>query len=62
MICEIHSFGNFFLTWILMIIVALISNIILSGYIFVKYYVNVTYEKWLYKSNPEFPSPQKVKL
>ncbi len=61
MLCEIHSFSNFFGTWAAITVLTLLTNLILSGTLFYHFYVKVTYEKWLKKSNPAFPSPTKVK-
>jgi len=33
----------------------------MSGTLFYFYYVNPTFEQWQHKSNPKFPSPQKVR-
>lgn len=65
MLCEVSEFfGSSFLSiWMaanfLMVPILFIS----SGPIFYFYYwpSNVTYEKWIYKSNPKFPSPEKVR-
>ena len=37
---------------------------ITSAPVFYYYYwgSNVTYEKWIYKSNPKYPSPEKVTI
>jgi len=50
-------------TWLVMSCLGLFFNVITSGPTFYYYYVkkNVTYEKWIYKSNPKFPSPEKVR-
>jgi len=60
MLCEIGEYSNFFLTWVILTILAIASVLIMSGILFYQYYVKVTYEKWIYKSNPEFPKPEKV--
>ena len=57
MICEVHGFSNFFVTWIFLTILTFSVTIVMSSVIFYFYYVRVTYEKWLKKSNPLFPSP-----
>lgn len=62
MLCEIRDyFGNFFLTWFVASLLGLSSVLILSTTLFYKYYVNITYEKWLYKINPKYPTPEKVR-
>jgi hypothetical protein len=32
--------------------------IVLSGVVFVPYYGRPSFEKWQYKTNPKYPSPQ----
>ena len=63
MLCEISSwFGyNFFLTWTALTLIALTVLITFSTIIFYYYYVKITYEKWLQKSNPKYPSPEGVR-
>lgn len=36
----------------------LLQVIVLSGLVFVPYYARPSYEKWVYKSNPKFPTPK----
>lgn len=61
MLCEIGTAYGFFALWGFFTVAGLISMIILSGSIFYPYYMKPTYEKWIYKSNPRFPSPLLVK-
>ena len=63
MLCEISSWTgyNFFLTWIILSLIALVVLIVFSSLIFYHYYVNITYKKWLQKSNPKYPSPTGVR-
>lgn len=61
MICELNVWGNFFITWFALSVVGWVSLMALSGICFFRYYVKPTYEDWRYKSNPEFPEPQKIK-
>eukprot|EP01091_Cochliopodium_minus_P014319 TRINITY_DN483_c0_g1_i2.p1 TRINITY_DN483_c0_g1~~TRINITY_DN483_c0_g1_i2.p1 ORF type:complete len:294 (-),score=48.78 TRINITY_DN483_c0_g1_i2:93-974(-) len=61
MLCEVQQFGNFFSTWIILSLMGVVLVFLMSGTLFYIYYVKVTYEKWRYKINPEFPSPAKVK-
>ena len=64
MLCEISSsFGNnFFLIWFILSLIALILLMIFSSLIFYYSYVKITYEKWLKKSNPKYPSPENVRM
>jgi len=64
MLCEINSLGdNFLLTWLALTALGLLSIMVYSGTLFYFYYwpSNVTYDKWLQKTNPNFPSAFKVR-
>ena len=66
MLCEIAekwASGSFVLTWVALCLIALTSILLSSGTVFYFYYwpSQVTYEKWTRKSNPRFPSPEKVR-
>ena len=63
MLCEISLYlgNNFFLTWFLLSIIAFVCLMILSSLIFYEYYVKISYEKWLKKSNPKYPSVENVR-
>lgn len=60
-LCELGFFTNFFLTWLVMFVAAVISLFVLSGSVFYRYYVCPTYEMWRYKSNPQYPSVEMVR-
>lgn len=64
MLCEISIWcgNNFFLTWIMLTLIGGIVLLFLSGVIFYYYYVNVSYEKWLTKSNAKYPPPETVRM
>jgi len=60
----LSAVGNSFLaTWISFTLLALFAVAITSGPLFYVYYwpSMVTFEKWQRKSNPKFPSPEKVR-
>lgn len=64
MLCELDFISqSFFMTWMLVSLLALSLVTVMSGVMFYLYYwpTNVTHEKWRYKSNPKFPSPKKVR-
>merc|ERR1711953_1647488 len=64
MLCEIsEAGGSLFITWLGMSVLETIFLFLTSTPVFYYYYWGdqVTYEKWRYKSNPKFPSPQKVR-
>eukprot|EP00298_Acanthocystis_sp_HF-20_P013359 c20310_g1_i1.p1 GENE.c20310_g1_i1~~c20310_g1_i1.p1 ORF type:complete len:311 (+),score=89.34 c20310_g1_i1:34-966(+) len=65
MLCEIAVAGgnNFFLIWAVISLLAFISIMGSSSVLFYYYYwpTQVTYKKWAKKSNPDFPSPEKVR-
>jgi len=64
MLCEIsETGGSLFITWLGMSVLETIFLFLTSAPVFYYYYWGdqVTYEKWRYKSNPKFPSPQKVR-
>lgn len=62
MLCEIDATGNIATTYLVLVGLGFASQIVLSGATFYKYYVNPTFEQWQYKSNPQYPSPEKVQL
>lgn len=63
MLCEISVWSgyNFFLTWMILTLMALVVLIVFSSLIFYHYYVKITFEKWLKKSNPKYPSAVAVR-
>jgi len=58
----VNLWGNFFITWVFLTILALTMLMLMSGSLFYLYYMNPTYDQWKNKSNPKYPSPQKVRL
>jgi len=63
-LCEIsESTGSFLATFICLSIVEIVFLIFTSGPAFYYYYrpSNITFEKWQYKSNPKYPSAEKVR-
>ena len=65
MLCVIsEASGSFFATWAWMSVLETFFLFITSAPVFYYYYwnTNVTFEKWIYKSNPKFPSPEKVSI
>jgi len=64
MLCELTERSNsVFETWFYLSCVQTVFCFITSAPTFYYYYArsNITYEKWIYKSNPKFPSPEKVR-
>lgn len=64
MLCEVAAHTDSFIgTWMFLVIGALILTFITSGPVFYFYYwkTQVTYEKWQYKSNTKYPTPEKVR-
>jgi len=64
MLCELSQSSNSILeTWIYLSLLETIFLFVTSAPTFYYYYArsNVTYEKWIYKSNPKYPSPEKVR-
>jgi len=64
MLCEINeASGSFFSTWAWLSLLETFFLFLTSAPVFYYYYwnTNVTYQKWIYKSNPKFPSPEKVR-
>ena len=43
-------------------IIGCLSVFILSGTVFILYYMNPTYNSWIYKSNPKYPTAKMVKF
>ncbi|KAJ1468707.1 hypothetical protein T484DRAFT_1920167 [Baffinella frigidus] len=60
-LCELEASGSFFTTWLSLTLMGLLSQFVFSGGAFYYYYVDPTYEKWVWKSNPEYPKPEKVR-
>jgi len=52
---------NLFLTWFIFTAGATVLTLLMSGLLFISYYCNPTYEKWRYKINPKYPTPQMVR-
>jgi len=52
---------NLFLTWLLLTFATTCVTLLMSGLLFYKYYGKPTYDKWRYKINPKYPTPQMVK-
>ena len=61
MLCEFDTAGNPLLTWALLTFLGLVSQLIMSGWTFYEYYHKVSYEKWYWKTNAEFPSPESIR-
>jgi len=61
MLCEIGGQYGFFAVWITMTVLGFVSVIFLSTIVFIPYYVRPTYEMWVMKCNPKFPSPAWIK-
>jgi len=64
MLCELSEYSGTLLgTWFYLSCLETVFLFITSAPTFYYYYArsNVTYEKWIYKSNPKFPSPEKVR-
>lgn len=65
MLCEISAYlGHSFLgIWLSMNVIMATSIFVSSASVFYYYYwpKNVTYEKWIYKSNTEYPPVEKVR-
>lgn len=58
-----YAGDSFLLTWATASAVAFLFVIFFSGIVFYKLYwpTQVTYEKWMWKTNPKFPTPEKVR-
>ena len=54
---------SFVASWAAFVSAALLAVLFTSGPLFYKYYwpSQITFEKWQYKTNPKFPSPEKVR-
>jgi len=60
-LCELQASGSFFTTWLALTLMGLLSQFFFSGGAFWYYYVSPTYEKWIWKSNPQYPKPEKIR-
>ena len=61
MLCEVNALGNFFVTLAVMMFMGLLIVGIMSGALFWKYFVNATYETWVTKTNPRYPTATMVR-
>lgn len=61
MLCEVGGQYGFMALWLTMTIGGFVSMMVLSTLIFIPYYVNPTFEKWVFKCNPKFPSPALIR-
>jgi Delta7-sterol 5-desaturase len=61
MLCEIGTQYGFVVLWLVSTAAGLFAMLVLSTAVFYPYYVTPTFEKWIFKSNPTFPSPLLVK-
>jgi len=59
-LCEIGFFSNFLVTYVFLFVSALIAVFSMSAFVFYHYYMQPTFEKWQYKSYPEFPPVELV--
>jgi lathosterol oxidase len=53
--------GNFFITWIVLTVIAFVLTMLMSGTLFYRYYHRPSFADWQRKSNPEFPDPALVR-
>ena len=66
MLCELHALGDHpLLTWALLSLLGVLAVAIMSGSVFLAYYVSatggVTYEQWVRKLNPAYPPADAVR-
>ena len=61
MLCEIGSRYGFVAIWMFTTIAGFVSMVVLSSLVFYPLYCKPTFESWIWKSNPKFPSPALVK-
>lgn len=60
-LCELAAESNFFTTWWVLTLLGFGSQMLMSGTCFYLYYCQPSFEKWRWKTNPEFPSPHAVR-
>lgn len=53
--------GNFFLTWLVLTVVAFGLTMAMSGALFARYYWRPTFETWQHKSSPQYPKPAMIR-
>ena len=61
MLCEVARHGNFFLDWAVLTLLALVSTLAMSAWIFRRFYWRPTFAQWQRKSNPAYPAPEMVR-
>lgn len=57
----LHNNLSLFQIWLYLSVTSFFSMIIISGILFYLFYGRPTYDLWIYKINPSYPSPLKVK-
>jgi Delta7-sterol 5-desaturase len=61
LLCEIGNQYGFVAIWITLTVLGFVTMMALSSLVFYPLYCKPTFEAWVYKSNPKFPSPALVK-
>jgi len=61
MLCELELGDSLFATWAVLSLLAVTTTLLSSGILFWNYYWKPTYEQWVFKTNKQFPSPEKVR-
>jgi lathosterol oxidase len=53
--------GNFFAIWGVLAFLGLVSILLSSAVVFKWLFIDITFEKWQKKTNPDYPTPKKVR-
>ncbi len=61
MLYELAQRGNFFTTWLVLTLLTFVMTMLMSGALFLRYYVRPSFADWQRKSNPIFPKPAMVR-
>src|SRR4051812_17283843 len=61
MLCEVAHHTNFFVTWGVLTLLALVATMGMSAFIFRRFYWMPTFAQWRRKSSPEYPTPEHVR-
>jgi sterol desaturase/sphingolipid hydroxylase (fatty acid hydroxylase superfamily) len=61
MLFELAQRGNLFTTWLALTVLTALLTLVMSGTLFRLDYWRPTFERWQFKSNPQFPKPEMVR-
>ena len=63
MLCALadESYGSLLITWAALTVIGFTLIMLTSGVVFMGYYIRPTYDMWVFKTNPKYPTAEKVR-